>query len=167
MSSSLAKNNNIKQLVKEQTYFPNVEVQCQNLLDVFMTYDPEKYEVHNYIAPLGNSDHMTVSTSFSYSPTLSASLSAPKRKLWLYSKADLRALYEFFDKFNWNLCFLDKNIDSGAEMVSNIILLGCIFLVKTNLLNQRIAPGLIRRALTQSGPKRKPSLNVNQIQLPK
>ena len=51
-------------------------------------------------------------------------VNAPKRKLWLYAKADWRALNEFFDKFNWKLCFLDKNIDSAAEMVSNIILLG-------------------------------------------
>ena len=118
-----AENNNLKQLVKEPTYFPNVEGQCQNILDLFMTSDPEKYEVHN-LAPLGNSDHMTISASFSYSPTMSASIPAPKRKLWLYAKADWRALNEFFDKFNWNLCFLDKNIDSAAEMVSNIILLG-------------------------------------------
>ena len=55
---------------------------------------------------------------------MSASIPAPKRKLWLYAKADWRALNEFFDEFNWNLCFLDKNIDSAAEMVSNIILLG-------------------------------------------
>ena len=48
----------------------------------------------------------------------------PKRKLWLYAKADWRALNEFFDKFNWKLCFLDRNTDSAAEVVSNIILLG-------------------------------------------
>ena len=95
---------------------------------------------------------------------MSASIPAPKRKLWLYAKADWRALNEFFDKFNWNLCFLDKNIDSAAEMVSNIILLGMLA-VKTNLLSQSIAPGLIRRAPMQSGPKRKRSLNGNQIEL--
>ena len=55
---------------------------------------------------------------------MSASIPALKRKLWLYAKADWRALNEFFDKFNWKLCFLDKNIDSAAEIVSNIILLG-------------------------------------------
>ena len=88
-----------------------------------MTSDSEKYEVHN-LAPLGNSDHMTISASFSYSPTMSASIPAPKRKLCFYAKADWRVLNEFFDKFNWKLCFLDKNIDSAAEMVSNIISLG-------------------------------------------
>ena len=67
---------------------------------------------------------MTISASFSYSPTMSASIPAPKRKLWFYAKANWRALNECFDKFNWKLCFLDKNIDSAAEMVSNIILLG-------------------------------------------
>ena len=86
-----AENNNLKQLVKEPTYFPNVEGQSQNILDLFMTSDPEKYEVHN-LAPLGNSDHMTISASFSYSPTMSASIPAPKRKLWLYANADWRAL---------------------------------------------------------------------------
>ena len=86
-----------------------------------MTSDPEKYEVHN-LAPLGNSDHMTISASFSYSPYMSASIPAPKRKLWLYVKADCRALNEFFHKFNWKLCFLDRNIDPAAEMVSNIML---------------------------------------------
>ena len=84
-----------------------------------MTSDPEKYEVHN-LAPLGNSEHVIISASFSYSPTMSASILVPKRKLWLYAKADWRALNEVFDKFNWKLCFLDKNIDSAAEMVSNI-----------------------------------------------
>ena len=74
-----AENNNYKQLVKEPTYFPNVEGQSRNILDVFMTSDPEKYEVHN-LAPLGSSDHMTISASFSYFPTVSASISAPKRK---------------------------------------------------------------------------------------
>ena len=55
-----AENNNLKQLVKEPTYFPNVERQCQNILDLFMTSDPEKYEVHN-LAPLGISNHVTIS----------------------------------------------------------------------------------------------------------
>ena len=50
-----AESNNLKQLVKEPTFFPNVEGQCQNILDFFMTSDLEKYEVHN-LAPLGNSD---------------------------------------------------------------------------------------------------------------
>ena len=85
--------------MKEPTYFPNVEGQGQNILDLFMTSDPEKYEVHN-LAPLGNSDHMTISASFSYYPTMSASIPAPKRKLWLNAKADWRALNEFFDNFN-------------------------------------------------------------------
>ena len=81
--------------------------------------------------------------------------------------ADWRALNEFFDKFNWNLCFLDKNIDSAAEMVSNIILLGMRLYIpsKTKSTNQRIAPGLIRHAPTQSGPKRKRLSNGNQFQL--
>ena len=64
-----------------------------------MTSDPEKYEVHN-LAPLGKSDHMTISASFSYSTSMSASIPAPKRKLWLYAKADWRALNEFCYKFN-------------------------------------------------------------------
>ena len=51
-----------------------------------MTSDPEKYEVHN-VAPLGNSNHMTISASLSFSPTMSTSIPAPKRKLWLYAKA--------------------------------------------------------------------------------
>ena len=42
----------------------------------------------------------------------------------LRPKADWRALNEFFNKFNWKLCFLDKSIDAATEMVSNIILLG-------------------------------------------
>ena len=81
-----------------------------------MTSDPGKYDAHN-LAPLapGSSDHMTLSASFSYFPTMSASIPAPKRKLWLYVKADWRALNEFFDKYIWTLCFLDKNIDSAAE----------------------------------------------------
>ena len=108
--------------MKEPTYFPNVEGQHQSVLDLFMTSDPKKYEVHNQ-APLGNSDHMIISASFSYSPSMSASVPAPKRKFWLYAKADSRALNEFFDKFNRKLCFLDKNFNSAAEMVSNIILL--------------------------------------------
>ena len=96
---------------------------------------------------------------------MSASIPAPKRKLWLYAKADWRALNEFFDKFNWNLCFLDINIDSAAEMVSNIILLGMRMYIPCK--NKSIKPGagLIRRALTQSGPKRKRSLTGNQFQL--
>ena len=75
-----------------------------NILDLFMTSNPEKYEVHN-LKPLGNSDHMTISASFSYSTSMSVSIPAPKRKIWLYAKADWRALNEFFDKFNSKLCF--------------------------------------------------------------
>ena len=74
------------------------------LLGLQFDVSPKKYEVHN-LAPLGNSDHMTISASFSYFPTMSASIPAPKRKLWLYAKADWRALNEIFDKFNWKLCF--------------------------------------------------------------
>ena len=59
-----AKNNNLKQLVNEPTYFPYVEGQRQNVLDLFMTSDAKKYEVHN-LAYLGSSDHMTISASFS------------------------------------------------------------------------------------------------------
>ena len=33
--------------MKEPTYFPNVEGQRQNVLDLFVTSDAEKYEVHN------------------------------------------------------------------------------------------------------------------------
>ena len=55
---------------------------------------------------------------------MSTSISAPKRKLWLYAKEDWRALSEFFHKFKWKLSFLDKNIDPAADVVSNIILLG-------------------------------------------
>ena len=83
--------------MKDPKYFPNVEEQCQNILDIFMISDPEKYEVHN-LTPLGNSDHMTIFASFSYFPTTSASIPAPKRKLWLYTKGDFRALNEFFAK---------------------------------------------------------------------
>ena len=90
--------------MKEPTYFPNIEGQRRNILDLLMTSDPEKYEVHS-LAPLCNSDHMTISASFSYYLTMSASIPAPKRKLWLYAKADWRALNEFFDKFIWKLCF--------------------------------------------------------------
>ena len=63
---------------------------------------------------------MAISVSFTYSSSMNASIPAPKRKLWLYAKADWRALNEFFHKFNWKVCFLHKNID----MISNIILLG-------------------------------------------
>ena len=76
--------------MKEPTYFPNVEGQRQNVLDLFMTSDPKKYEVQN-LALLSNSDHMTISVSFSYSPSMSFPTPAPKRKLWLYAKADSRA----------------------------------------------------------------------------
>ena len=86
-----AENINLTQLVKELTSFPNVEGQRQNVLDLFMTSDSKKYEVHN-LAPLGNSDHMSISASFSYSPSMSASIGTPKSKLWLYAKADWRAL---------------------------------------------------------------------------
>ena len=44
---------------------------------------------------------------------MSASIPAPKRKLWLYANNSTR-----------NSVFLDKNVDSAAKMVSNIILLG-------------------------------------------
>ena len=93
--------------MKEPTYSSDDEGQCQNDLNFFMTSHPEKYEL-NYLAHLGNSHHMIISASFSYSPTMSALIPAAKRKLWLYTKADWRALNEFNDKFNWNLCFLDK-----------------------------------------------------------
>ena len=53
-----AENNNLTQLLKETTYFSKVEEHCQNVLDLFMTSNPEKYEVHD-LALLGNSDHMT------------------------------------------------------------------------------------------------------------
>ena len=56
----------------------------QRILTLFMTSDTRKYEVHN-LAPLGNSDHMTISARVSYSSSMSASIQAPKRKIWLYA----------------------------------------------------------------------------------
>ena len=61
--------------MKEPTYFPNIEGQCQNILDLFMTSDPEKYGVHN-LAPIDNSGRMTISVSLSYFP-MTASIPAP------------------------------------------------------------------------------------------
>ena len=69
----LAETNNLTQLVKEPIYCPNVEGQRQNVLDLCMTSNLEKYEVYN-LAPLGNSDHMTISASFSYFPSMSVSI---------------------------------------------------------------------------------------------
>ena len=58
-----ATHNELVQLVNEPTHIPCVQGHHQNLLDLFLTSHPEKYEV-NILAPLGNSDHSIISASF-------------------------------------------------------------------------------------------------------
>ena len=118
-----AESNNLTQLVKEPTHIPCVDGHSQNILDLFMTSHPEKYDV-KLLAPLGNSDHHTISTSFSYTSLRTVSAPAPKRIVWQYEKANWSELNRFFLCFNWKLCFLDRNITSAAKMVEEIILLG-------------------------------------------
>ena len=114
--------NNLSQLVKNPTHIPSVEGHSVNILDLFLTSHPERYEV-NVNAPLGNSDHCTIS-AISPLETSPASPAAPKRLVWLYDRADWEGLNNFFTNFNWDLCFLDNNVNLAADMVSQIILLG-------------------------------------------
>lgn len=118
-----AESNNLTQLVKEPTHIPCVDGQNQNILDLFLTSHHEKYDV-SVSAPLGNSDHCTISAAFSYTSCNNASPKAPKRLVWLYEKANWKELNNFFNNFNWKLCFLNKNINAAAKMVEEMILLG-------------------------------------------
>ena len=89
--------NNLTELVESPTHFPCVAGQAINLLDLFLTSHPEQYEV-KVIAPLGNSDHCTISA---ISPLESSPVSpaAPKRLVWLYDRADWEGLNNFFYQF--------------------------------------------------------------------
>lgn len=118
-----AAHNHLVQMVNAPTHIPCVEGQFSNTLDLFLTSHPDKYEV-NILAPLGNSDHCLVSASFSYSDLHVTSTPAMKRSIFMYEKARWAELDEFYKQFNWNLCFLDENVNAAAEMVENIILTG-------------------------------------------
>ena len=55
--------NQLTQLVNIPTHIPCVDGQTHNLLDLFLTSHPNKYEIE-VLAPLGNSDHKVISANF-------------------------------------------------------------------------------------------------------
>jgi len=117
-----ASNFNLTQLVSEPTRIPHADNQNRNLLDLFLTTCPEKYNVV-VLAPLGSSDHCVVTASFQCSNP-SVDTPPPKRTIWQYKNAKWDELNHFLKSFDWSICFRHKNVDTAANIITNTILLG-------------------------------------------
>lgn len=114
--------NSLSQLVSLPTFIPRRVDFNSSLLDLFLTSDPSKYSVQ-VLAPLGNSDHALVSSSFaidSISSSNSYPNSSSSRIVWNFKEAHWEDMNRYFFTFNWSLCLV-RDANLSAELISKII----------------------------------------------
>ena len=111
--------NSLSQLISEPTFIPRRVDHRPSLLDLFLVSDPGKYNV-NCNAPLGNSDHVLISTTFSDSCS-NVGVSSFDKLVWYYNRARWDDMNLYFSNFNWSLCLLD-DVNLSANIITKIIL---------------------------------------------
>ena len=101
----LANQNHFVIHVNEPT---RITINTATILDQFVgnLYDM-LYDI-SVLPPVSHNDHCTISAQIKFK---THKLSAHKRFIWLYEKADFDAFRQALQLFNWDICFDNDNID--------------------------------------------------------
>lgn len=94
---------NLTQLIKQPTRIPDNPDHNPYLLDLFLTTNPDNYDVE-VKSPLGSSDHCLISATCESSPSPPHSEPILVTK-WHYDGADWEGLRNFLANVPWNLFF--------------------------------------------------------------
>lgn len=112
----------LTQLVQEPTRVPDRVGDFANLLDLFLTSNPEAYTI-TVNPPLGSSDHKLISASCTLDSCVKE-VHKP-RTIWHYRSANWDDLKEHFLSFPWlEVCFRSNDPSVCAREVTEVILAG-------------------------------------------